>query len=498
MARYPRSIAITGTHGKTTTTGMTAMVLDAGGLDPTVLIGGDLPAYGGNARLGASDVFLAEACEAYDSFLDLDPSIAVVTNIEADHLDYYGDLDNVLRSFRKFLSQVSGTAIVCAPTTPMSARLIAVRLDRPARSSRSASTATSRLRAADCVAGRPASVLHGPLEGEPLGRITLSVPGVHNVANSLAAVAVGLELGVPFPAIAAGLEAFTGTGRRFERLGETPDGVLVIDDYAHHPTEIRATLAAARGAYPGPPHRRRLPAAPALPHARLRRQFAESFGDADLVVLTDIFLAREQPLEGVTGAGLAALTADRRGAEHVTYVADKAQLPARLAELVRPGDLVLTLGAGDIRAGRGRVPGPRAMRRAGGRGMTKLKVAVLMGGTSAEREVSLSTGRQILNALDPDKYTVYALDTASAGVLPPGVTPPSHAPPPTARPRSRPCPTAQVAPTSGPMSSSSPCTARAARTAPSRGCWKCLASPTPAAASWRAPWRWTRPCASAS
>jgi UDP-N-acetylmuramate--alanine ligase len=186
-------------------------------------------------------------------------------------------------------------------------------------------------------------------QGRSLGRIQLRVPGIHNVANSLAALAVGLTLDIPFADIAAGLGAFTGTGRRFERLGEV-EGVLVVDDYAHHPTEIRATLAAARGAFPD----RRILAVfqPHLPSRTrdLGEQFAESFADADHAILTDIYLAREQPLEGVTGAGLAALTADRRGAQHVTYVADKAHLPARIAEIVRPGDLVLTLGAGDIRA----------------------------------------------------------------------------------------------------------------------------------------------------
>lgn len=351
MARYPRSIAISGTHGKTTTTGMTALVLEAAGLDPTVLIGGDLPAYGGNARLGAGDVFLAEACEAYDSFLDLDPAIAVITNIEADHLDYYGDINNVLRSFRKFLSQVSKTAIVYGRDPNV--RTLIADLAHP-RIVTYGFHDNVTLRAENRVLDGLHPSYTAFWKGQALGMVRLSVPGAHNVVNSLAAVAVGLELGLPFSAIAEGLEAFTGTGRRFERLGETPDGILIIDDYAHHPTEIRATLAAARGAYPD----RRIVAVfqPHLP-SRTRDfggQFAESFGDADQVVLTDIFLAREQPLEGVTGAGLAALTADRRGASQVTYVADKTQLPLRLAEIARPGDLVLTLGAGDIRqAGEG-------------------------------------------------------------------------------------------------------------------------------------------------
>lgn len=348
MGRYPRSVAITGTHGKTTTTGMTALILEAGGLDPTVLIGGDLPSWGGNARLGASDVFLTEACEAYDSFLDLDPRIAVVTNIEVDHLDYYGTLDNVLRSFRTFLSQVTGTAILSG----CDANVCALR-DEMGPGSPDVITFglcdSSDVRATEVALAGQSPSYTVSWQGKTLGRVQLRVPGLHNVANSLAALTVGLTLEIPFAGIAAGLAAFTGTGRRFEKLGEA-GGVLVIDDYAHHPTEIRATLAAARGAFPD----RRVVAVfqPHLPSRTrdLGAEFAESFGDADLAILTDIYLAREQPLEGVTGAGLAALTAERRGAAHVTYVGDKAQLPARLAETVRPGDLVLTLGAGDIRA----------------------------------------------------------------------------------------------------------------------------------------------------
>ena len=354
MARYPRSVAITGTHGKTTTTGMTAMVLEAGNLDPTVLIGGDLPAYGGNARLGGSDVFLAEACEAYDSFLDLDPKIAVVTNIEADHLDYYGDLPNVLRSFRKFLSQVTGTAILAGSDPNIHAVLEEMRgtQSMPKIVTYAADGGSDAMLSAQEIVLDSATPSYTALwRGAPLGQVQLAVPGLHNVANSLAAVGVGLTLDVPFIQIASGLAAFTGTGRRFERLGVTASDVLVVDDYAHHPTEIRATLAAARRAYGAD---RRIVAVfqPHLPSRTrdFKTEFAESFAAADHVVLTDIFLARELPIDGVTGAGLAALTADRRGADCVTYVADKSQLPARLAEIVRPGDLVLTLGAGDIRS----------------------------------------------------------------------------------------------------------------------------------------------------
>lgn len=354
MAQYADSVAVTGTHGKTTTTGMTAMVLDAGGLDPTVLIGGDLPAYGGNARLGGSDVFLAEACEAYDSFLDLAPKIAVVTNIEADHLDYYGDFANVLRSFRKFLGQVSGTAIVCAADPNVQALLAEMQGSSLPEIVTYAVSAEADLTATDVDLDSAAPSYTAVWRGKPLGRVQLQMPGLHTVSNSLAAAAVGLTLGAAFDNIASGLANFTGTGRRFERVGTTASDVLIVDDYAHHPTEIKATLAAARRAYGD----RRIVAVfqPHLPSRTrdFKTEFAESFAAADHVVLTDIFLAREQPIVGVTGAGLAALTADRRGANRVTYVANKLALPGRLAEIVHPGDLVLTLGAGDIRlAGEG-------------------------------------------------------------------------------------------------------------------------------------------------
>jgi len=347
MSDYPRSIAISGTHGKTTTTGMIALVLETAGLDPTVLIGGDLPEFGGNARLGASDVFVAEACEAYDSFLDLKPWLSVITNIEADHLDYYGDFSNILRSFGKFVRQTSGKLLVCGHDKGIAQLL--VEDDGFPEVVLYGSREGLTMRAKDFLLDGLNPSYTATYDGVELGRITLSVPGLHNVANSMAAVAVAREIGVPFDKIAEGLARFTGTGRRFEKLGER-DGVTVIDDYAHHPTEIRATLAAARVAY----GTRRIVAVfqPHLPSrtSDFMEEFAESFTDADQVLLTDIYLAREAPREGVTGASLAALTADRRGADRVTYVADKTALPARIAEVARSGDIVLTLGAGhDVR-----------------------------------------------------------------------------------------------------------------------------------------------------
>jgi len=345
MSQYAKSIAVTGTHGKTTTSGMVSSIMLAAGSDPTIVIGGDLAAIGGNAKLGSSDVFIAESCEAYGSFLELSPHLAIITNIEADHLDYYGDLAGVKKAFRAFLERVTGVAIVCGRDVNIASitsnkanlpRVLTYNLNDDADYS---------AKDIDHSNGLPSYTLY--VRGKAAGTVQLAVPGHHNVANSVAAAAAALELGVDFSAVAAGLGEFRGTGRRFEHLGVSESGVTVVDDYAHHPTEIQATLSAARSLYPN-----RYIVAAFQPHLPSRtrdflEEFANSFGLADHVVLTDIYLAREKPLDGVTGAGLAALTAGHRGSEHVTYVADPKALPERLQRLTKPGYLLLTLGAGD-------------------------------------------------------------------------------------------------------------------------------------------------------
>ena len=353
LASGGRSVAIAGTHGKTTTTGMTASILLAADLDPTVFLGGDLPALGGNARAGHSDVVVAEACEAYDGFLYLHPHVAVVLNVEADHLDYHGDEAHVIASFERFVGQIvrGGTLIVCADDKK------ALNLLRAANDGTAVSTyglhapdADADIMAADLDADTPQPKFTLVRWAEMLGRVRLNVPGRHNVLNALAAASVGLALGVPVDKIIAGLEAFTGTGRRFETMGEV-GGVLVVDDYAHHPTELRATLTAARSAYPD----RRIVAVfqPHLPSRTrdLMDEFASALAEnADAVYLTDIYLAREQPLPGVSSATLAGHVEAAKPGLPVAYVADKNDLSARLEGDVRGGDLVLTLGAGDIRA----------------------------------------------------------------------------------------------------------------------------------------------------
>jgi len=344
MTEYKQSIAVSGTHGKTTTAAMIAQMLETAGYDPTAVIGGDVPAWSSNARVGNSDVFVAEACEAYGSFLSLSPAITIITNVEPDHLDHYADMDAIRDAFRTMLRQTSYYAVICGDDTE--ARELAAEF--------SGNVVTYGL-SEGCAVHATIKTLgagsHFTVDalGYELGDIELLVPGRHNVVNALAAVTVGNLLDIPFEKIAAGLKSFQGTGRRFEILGTTESDVVVVDDYAHHPTEIRATLEAAAAYYPT----RRIVAVfqPHLPSRTrdLMDEFASCFNGADMVILTDIFLSREKPLPGVSGSDLAAKMKDIRGNAAVEYVENKLDIPQVLAEIVRKGDLVITLGAGDIR-----------------------------------------------------------------------------------------------------------------------------------------------------
>ena len=334
-------IAVAGTHGKTTTTSMIAVMLEAAELDPTVSIGGDVEQLSGNAKLGESQFFLAEACEAFNSFLELKPKMAIVTNIEADHLDCHGSLDGVIKSFKKFLSQIeqNGCAIMCLDC-PNVKRVI------PSVECRVITYGTGR--EADCSAYRLDVSVQNPsfevvYKNRDLGKFTLNVPGIHNVRNALAVIAVGCELGIDRETICSALLEFRGAGRRFEILG-TAQGVTVVDDYAHHPTEVAATLAAART------WGRRVVAV-FQPHLYSRTQlfadgFADSLKEADLVVLTEIYAAREKPIPGVS----AKMISDRMEAGKARFLPDKQQLAEELAPLLKEGDLVVVMGAGDIRS----------------------------------------------------------------------------------------------------------------------------------------------------
>jgi UDP-N-acetylmuramate--alanine ligase len=338
MDLYTVRVAVSGTHGKTTTSAMAARMLECAGKDPTALIGSDVPEWRSNTLVGSSDIVVAEACEAYGSFLEMRPTHAIVTNIEADHLDYYANFNAIAAAFRQFVEQTSVQAIVCADGG--AAGLV----EQVAGSKLLTYGIESGSFTADPGSAGRFAVKR---DGRTLGDVRLQTPGRHNVLNALSVVALGLSLGLSFREVAAGLAAFKGTSRRFEVLRD--DSVTIIDDYAHHPSELRATLAAARAIYPD----RRIVALfqPHLP-SRTRdfiEDFAASFADADCVLLTDIYLAREEALPGVTAERLAAETARRRGAENVRYAGDLDGATELLRGLLRHGDVFLTLGAGSVR-----------------------------------------------------------------------------------------------------------------------------------------------------
>ena len=346
LMRLKYGVAIAGSHGKTTTTSMVALVLDKGGLDPTVVVGGRLGVLGSGARLGKGEYLVAEADESDRSFLKLSPTLAVVTNIDREHLDAYRDLSDVQEAFLGFVNKVPfyGCAVLCLDDPGAAAilpkverRVVTYGLTQKA----SVSARDLELRAT----GSSYTATH---QGEPLGTVTVEVPGSHNVTNSLAAVAVGLALELPFEAIQRGLASFTGVDRRFEVRGEA-GGVLVIDDYGHHPTEIRATLETLR---------RRAGARRTLvlfqPHRFTRTKalwddFCAAFGAADVLRLADVYPASEDPIEGVSSEALARAIAER-GHEDVAWVGDVRAAGERLAREARPGDVVLTLGAGNVAA----------------------------------------------------------------------------------------------------------------------------------------------------
>ena len=343
LMRVKSGIAIAGTHGKTTTTSMVGAVLAEAGFDPTIVVGGRITALGANARLGQGEFLVAEADESDGSFLKLTPTIAVVTTIDAEHLDYYTDVAAIRETFLQFINKVPfyGAAVLCADQPEIQTllprvekRVISYGLAGPA----DLAAAAVRL---DGLTAR-FEVLQ---RGESLGELALQVPGAHNVANALAATAVGLDLEIPFAVIQRALAGFTGVHRRFQVKGEV-DGILVVDDYGHHPAEIRATLAAARAGFS-----RRLVVA-FQPHRytrtlHLHAEFLTAFGDADVLVITDIYPAGEAPIPGVHARALAEGIAARTTRE-VRYVSDRSELVELLLRIVRPGDLVLTLGAGDI------------------------------------------------------------------------------------------------------------------------------------------------------
>jgi UDP-N-acetylmuramate--alanine ligase len=345
IMRLKQGIAIAGTHGKTTTTSLTGMVLTEAGFDPTIVVGGRVRILGTNARLGKGDYLVAEADEFDRSFLELVPVVAVITNIEADHLDTYRDVDDIRDAFAVFANRVPfyGAVVACADDPGVASILQRVKR-RVVTYGVSAGAAIVAREIRLDAAGTSFDVWEG--ETWSLGPVRLSLPGTHNVLNALAAIAVGRELSVPFPTIARALGEFTGVVRRFETKGER-GGMLVVDDYAHHPTEVSATLASARQVYPG----RRLVAL-FQPHLFSRtRDFAKDFGKAltgcDLAIVMDVYPSREKPMAGVSGE-LVAAAAREAGCREVIYVSEKKAVVDELSRLTRSGDVILTMGAGDV------------------------------------------------------------------------------------------------------------------------------------------------------
>lgn len=339
-----KGIAVAGAHGKTTTTSMISVMLEKAQLHPTVIIGGEVESFGGNAKLGQGRYLVAEADESDGSFLKLNPHIAVVTNIENDHMDFYGTMDNILRTFKEFLHKLdrkSGMAILCFDNAYI--RDMAGQLERNFISYALEHEADYM---AKNIRTQGAFIMYDVFyHEERLGIIKLNVPGRHNVANSLAAVAAGMHIGVKFEQIAAGLAAFYGAKRRFQTKGRV-NGIWVVDDYAHHPTEIATTLIAAKQTEPKrlicvfQPHR----------YTRtkfLRHEFGSAFEAADVLILTDIYAAGEQPIPGITGETIKN-EIEQQTHRQVTYIPDKTKIARYLAEFVEPGDLVMTMGAGNI------------------------------------------------------------------------------------------------------------------------------------------------------
>jgi UDP-N-acetylmuramate--alanine ligase len=376
LMRLRTGIAVAGAHGKTTTTSMVALVLEQGGLDPTAVIGGRLSAFGSNARLGRGEYMVVEADESDRSFLRLTPTVAVVTNIDEEHLEAYRDFDDLRQAFLEFANKVPfyGAVIACLDDAHVSAlvprmtrRVITYGLDAAAADVRG-----TEVRQADgiwecrVVAGAGLKDAAGLREqpASPLCTLRLPVPGRHNLQNALAAVAVGLELGLDAGTVAAALASFRGADRRFQRLGEA-DGVLVIDDYGHHPTEIRAVLDAARASLG-----RRLVVA-FQPHrysrtARLMDRFGPALAQADELVLCDIYAASEDPIPGVTVGALAeAIAPSLSGRLHLARTLDDAV--GLVTSLAQPGDAVITLGAGSIGTVGPRVLDALVRREGGGR-----------------------------------------------------------------------------------------------------------------------------------
>ncbi|HEX8043709.1 UDP-N-acetylmuramate--L-alanine ligase [Candidatus Deferrimicrobium sp.] len=353
LMRMKYGIAIAGTHGKTTTTSMVATVLATAGWDPTAVVGGKLNSLGSNAKLGQGEFLVAEADESDGSFLKLSPTVAVVTNIDPEHLDFYSGIGQIKETFLHFINKVPfyGFSVLCIDHPNVQELIPSVEKTFVTYGfSRSAD-----YRAEAVVASGMTSRFDVFARGERLGEVFLRAPGRHNVSNALASASVALELGIPFDQVCAGLSAYAGVGRRFQVKGEI-GGVTVVDDYGHHPVEVRATLAAAREVWPGrrivvgfQPHR----------YSRTRalfKEFLSAFQDADVLLVFDVYSAGEEPIEGATGEALC-IAVGEHGHREARYLGKAVGAGEAVRVILQPGDIFLTMGAGDVwKLGEGLLP----------------------------------------------------------------------------------------------------------------------------------------------
>lgn len=361
LMRLKFGVAIAGAHGKTTTTSMIASVMASAGLDPTVVIGGKLNSIGSNAKLGQSEFLVAEADESDGSFMKLSPSIAIVTNIDAEHLDYYGNLETIKKTFVNFINKIPfyGVAILCVDNEN-------VRDILPSIEKRYMTYSIKRkadITATDIKIENGKSGFRVLFKGVDMGKFVLPIPGLHNISNALTCIGVALELDIKIDDVRKALKEFSGVERRFQVVGhingmtrqtgsfegddrDSPEDILIVDDYGHHPTEIAATLSAAKDGWSRrtvvlfQPHR----------YTRTRdlmNEFAGAFDNADILIVTEIYPAGEKPVEGVTGERLCN-EIRKHGHKDVVFIPDKNDIPGYIHEIIMPGDMIITLGAGDI------------------------------------------------------------------------------------------------------------------------------------------------------
>ncbi|UQZ88691.1 UDP-N-acetylmuramate--L-alanine ligase [Deltaproteobacteria bacterium Smac51] len=345
LMRLKSSVAVAGSHGKTTTTSLIGTMLDKAGLDPTMVIGGKLNHIGGvGARLGGGDIMVAEADESDGSFLLLSPTVAVVTNIDLEHLNYYRGMEHLKETFLAFINKVPfyGFAVLCLDDPNVQSLLPGVKK----RYLTYGLSAQAEFSAKNIECGSWGYSFDLYRLGKELGRMEVNIPGRHNVLNGLAAAAVGLEMGLSLETVVDGIKEMKGVGRRFEKKGEAA-GVTVIDDYGHHPTEIRATLSALTDCFP---ERRKVVVFQPHRYSRTKslfEEFVSAFNEADRLIITEIYAAGEEPIEGISGRTLAEAVRSH-GHRDVIFHEDRSSLARRLSETLAEGDVVMTLGAGNI------------------------------------------------------------------------------------------------------------------------------------------------------